>query len=435
MTKLTLPRPIRDRVTDAGKYRLQWSKYIPHEPHAKQLAFCMTDSVREVLFGGAAGGGKSDGLLQASLQYVNEPTYSAILFRRTYSDLALEGALIPLAHEWLGGTDARWHDGRKRWTFPSGATLQFGYLDSANDKFRYQSASFQYIGFDELTQFDEHNYRYLFSRLRRRKDQSHIPLRMRAASNPGGRGHTWVKNRFVDTRRRGRMFIKSLISDNPSLDRLEYEQALNELDPVTRAQLMDGNWTVRRDGMLFKREWFKIIDEVPKEDGIQWVRFWDLASTEPTEGVDPDWTVGMLIGRRPNGSYIIAHIQRFRASPNRSDELMKQRALIDGPYVAQRVEEEGGSSGKRVTDALRRTVFDGYNFDGIRPTGSKVDRARPTSSAAEAGLFYLVKGHWVDEFLEEVEGFPLDAHDDQVDTLSGGHAHLAGVGQGVPLAT
>jgi hypothetical protein len=105
--------------------------------------------VREALFGGAAGGGKSDSLLMAALQYVDEPGYAAILFRRTYADLALPGAIMDRSKEWLSGKGARWNEREKTWTFPSGATLSFGYLEHENDKYRYQGSEFQFAGFDD----------------------------------------------------------------------------------------------------------------------------------------------------------------------------------------------------------------------------------------------------------------------------------------------
>ena len=103
----------------------------------------------------------------AALQYVEVPEYAAILFRQSYADLSLPGALMDRAHGWLFQTDARWGDLKKTWIFPSGATLSFGYLENENDKYRYQSAEFQFVGFDELTQFTESQYTYLHSRLRR----------------------------------------------------------------------------------------------------------------------------------------------------------------------------------------------------------------------------------------------------------------------------
>lgn len=171
------------------------SPWIPNKPTAKQLHFLSLPH-REALYGGAAGGGKSDALLMAALMYADVPGYSALLLRRTFPDLAQKGALMDRAASWLGGTAAKWNERDKRYTFPSGAALTFGYLDAEKDKYRYQGAEFQFVGFDETTQFEDTKYKYLLSRLRR-LETSPIPLRQRGATNPGGLGHEWVYERFV----------------------------------------------------------------------------------------------------------------------------------------------------------------------------------------------------------------------------------------------
>ena len=102
---------------------------MPHKPHPKQLLFLLLNN-KEALFGGAAGGGKSDALLMASLQYVNIPKYSAIIFRKSYQDLCKPGSLIDRSLEWLGNTNAKWNSQDHTWTFPSGAKLSFGYIES-----------------------------------------------------------------------------------------------------------------------------------------------------------------------------------------------------------------------------------------------------------------------------------------------------------------
>ena len=122
---------------------------------------------REAFYGGAGGGGKSDALLMAALQYADVPGYSALIIRRNFSDLALPNALMDRAHAWLRGRrDAHWNENRKQWTFSSDATLTFGYLEGARDADRYASAEFHFIGVDEVTQFPEKQYLDLFARLR-----------------------------------------------------------------------------------------------------------------------------------------------------------------------------------------------------------------------------------------------------------------------------
>jgi len=287
------------------------NKWIPHEPTPKQTEFLLL-TCREALYGGAAGGGKSDALLMASLQFVDVPGYSAILFRRTYNDLALPGALMDRSLEWLGGSRAHWNGMKHIWTFPSGATLTFGNLEYEATKYRYQSAEFQYIGFDELTQFTESQYRYLFSRLRRLETVT-IPLRMRSASNPGNIGHDWVKRRFLtEGQKYGKVFISAKLQDNPYLDQQKYVESLNELDPITRNQYLNGDWTARHGGSIFKREWFPIINAAPAN--LKKVRYWDLAATKPTRGRDPDYTVGALMAEQ-HGFYYLLDIQRLRGAP------------------------------------------------------------------------------------------------------------------------
>lgn len=243
-----------------------WSKYIPHLPTGKQLAFLLLPH-EEALFGGAAGGGKSDALLMAALQYVHIPNYSAIIFRKTYSDLKLPGALIDRSMLWLKNTDARWIPQEHCWLFPTGAKVAFGYLDSEMVKYRYQGAEFHLVAFDELTQFLEEDFEYLFSRLRRTVDFP-VPLRMRSATNPGGRGHVWVKKRYqiqkVGNIYRGtdpnRPHIPAFLSDNPFLEQDEYQRQLEKLDPVTREQLLRGDWGVSADGR-FRKAWAKYFTQ------------------------------------------------------------------------------------------------------------------------------------------------------------------------------
>jgi predicted phage terminase large subunit-like protein len=418
--------------------------YPPHRPTTKQKQFLALDCL-EALFGGAAGGGKSDALLMAALQYVHVPGYAALILRRTFADLALPGAIMDRAKEWLVGTsDAKWNDNTRTFTFPSGATLTFGYLATEVDKFRYQGAELQFIAFDELTQFTETQYRYLFSRLRRREGVG-VPLRMRAASNPGGVGHEWVKARFVDpATNEGRVFIPCNRRENPYVDNVAYDAALAALDPTTQKQLDEGDWDVLPPGELFKPEWFtdkgRDLKDIPA--GLDLVLFWDTAATEPSAtNTDPDWTAGVLVGSpRERDAFYILDVCRFRRGPGDTELMLKGHCAIvrdrmkdyggkDGGTGAASlivgIEEEGGSSGKIAARALV-TKLAGFTVCTVRPDGDKATRARPAATQAQHGNFYFLKAEWNRAFFDELFAFnglePSKggaAHDDQADALSG----------------
>lgn len=217
----------------------------------------------EAFYGGSAGGGKSDALLMSALQYVDQPNYAALILRRTFKQLDLPGAIMARSKQWLMGK-AHWNDDGKTWTFPAGATLTFGYLENENDIYRYQGPEFQFIGFDELTQFSESQYRYMFSRTRRLID-SDVPVRVRSASNPGGVGHAWVKKRLVTERKAGVVFIPAKLDDNPHLDRVQYIASLSELDDTLKAQLLDGDWGAF-EGAAFTITEDHLIDDFPLAD-------------------------------------------------------------------------------------------------------------------------------------------------------------------------
>jgi hypothetical protein len=258
------------------------TKYVPYTPTPKQSAFLLMNNVKEILYGGAAGGGKSVCQLMAALQYVDVPGYSAILFRKTYADLSLPNALIDMSKQWLApfvnSKEVHWSDKDKKYTFPSGATLSFGYLENDNDCYRYQGAEFQYIGMDECTHISPSNYRYLFSRLRKPTSLD-VPLRFRATANPGGQyGDYYYQRFFVEGEEKGRVFIAAGLSDNPYLDAEAYRESLAELDPIERERLLNGNWEIRATGDMFSSLWFTFVDAEDIPIGAQRVRFgiWHL---------------------------------------------------------------------------------------------------------------------------------------------------------------
>lgn len=465
----------QQRAQLADLLRPRLNRYAAHAPTEKQHVGLILPQ-HEVLYGGAAGGGKSDWLLMGALQYVDIPGYSALILRRTFKALALEGGLLERAWTWLSPTDAVPHEGGERWTFGDheggrGAVLQFGYLDGPNDHERYQGSNWQYVGFDELTHFRERQYRYLFSRLRRPdvdvdtpawrrevvENLHHVPLRMRAGSNPGGGGHEWVKQRFgiyvpereateaeaagIDPRtlrrlchrpawvaEHDRAFVPAKLSDNPHIDQDAYRRSLAELDPTTRRQLEAGDWDAKDPGEMFRREWFDIVDTVPQ--GADRVRYWDLAATEPgPRNDDPDYTVGLLLARAQAGGWFVEDVVVGRWRSARVEEIAKHTAARDGLGVTIGLEQEPGASGKALVMHWQRDVLPAYEVRGQPSSDSKAIRARPVASKAEAGLVSVVRGAWNGAFFDQIEDFPPDpgeGHDDIPDALSGAFTLLAG---------
>lgn len=406
--------------------------FCPEEPSITQKVFLRTNAL-EGLFGGAAGGGKSSALLMSAMQYLDVPGYSAILFRRTFADLSLPGALMDRFRSWISGFDeVHWNSNTYVATFPSGARISFGYLNNQNDYLRYKGSEFQFIGMDEVTEIRENDYRYLFSRLRRPSSGplSKIPLRMRAASNPAP---NWVRQRFiVEGMSTGRVFVPSKLTDNPGIDAYSYRQALASLDPIERRRLEEGDWWATTLGTMFDRTSFVVIDsnEVPKVGPTaRACRFWDLAATEPSSSnPDPDWTVGTLM-LFENGIAYVLDVKRARVKGEKVEQLIAQTAAEDGPAVAVRMEQEPGSSGKALVDQYSRYVLPGYDFMGIRSTGDKITRARPFAAAAANGNVRLVRAPWLSDWMDEMSSFPEAAnHDDQVDSVVGAYTFLAGLG-------
>lgn len=435
------------------------TKYIPTtltsgNRNAKQLGFMALEGQREVFYGGAAAGGKTSAILAAALQFVDMPGYAALLLRRNYKQLHLPGSWIPMSQEWLAGTDARWSAGQKQWTFPSGATLTFGFVGQGEeDRRKYETAAFQFIGIDELTAWREADYRFLFSRLRRPRGMR-VPIRMRAASNPGGRlGHEWVKRRFVNptTRAEGAIFIPAFLSDNPYIDADDYVQSLKELHPTQWRRLLHGDWDTADPGELFQpRLWLEEddwLDEAPSLGVAARCRYWDLAAAEPTSSnPDPDYTVGAKMARLANGTYVLEHVVRARYSPHRTEELFKATALSDGPRCTQYVEQVPGA-GAALIDHWRRNVVPAtVTFKPDPVKGNKGMRARPLAAAMENHRVKIVRGPWNESLFDELEAFSEDpqhsgAHDDQVDACAGAFAKVyrrlarAGISGVQPMGT
>lgn len=440
-----LARQAAQRVIDS---KSEVNPYVPHTPHPGPQSEFLGLGNREAFYGGAAGGGKSDALLMGALEYVHLPNYAALILRRTFADLALPDAIMSRAEQWLIGTKAKWNGQEKTWTFPSGATLTFGYLENEKDKYRYQGSAFQFIGFDELTQFTETQYLYLFSRLRR-LEGSPIPPRMRSASNPGGEGHDWVKARFVLSDDASRVFIPARLSDNPSLDQEDYIESLKELDPVTLAQLLSGDWDVLPTGNIFHRDYFRTIHQRPPL--LFWIRYFDLAVSLKQEA---DFTASAMVGVRASGAIVVADVTEWKREwPDTRDGIRDEQGRTINPGIIEiakadydRIESEYRQECEAdplnapthkprymlgveaqaqqlgfVQDLHRNDLFLRIPLHGIPAKGDKKERASTWAARGANSGIEIVEGPWNSKFMSQCLSFDGKGilKDDMVDAVSG----------------
>lgn len=427
-----------------------------------------------VVYGGAAGGGKSWAVLTEPMRHAGNSGFRAVVFRRNSTQVFSPGGLWDEATKLYAPAGAEPNHSAHTWTFPSGASIAFRHIQHEQDKLKYQGMQAAYIAFDELTHFTESQFFYMLSRNR---STCGVRPYVRASTNPDA--DSWVR-RFIDwwigddgfpvAEHAGRLryfgrdgdefvwgdsreevhekaphlfdgaleqgaklhnliksvtFIPASVRDNQAMLRADpaYLAGLNALSKVDRARLRDGNWDARpRAGDMFERSWFPIVRAVPAK--AKRLRFWDFAATEKSDkNADPDWTVGALVAEH-EGVFYIEDIRRFRASPGGVETRVQNTAQQDGKRVRVRFEQEPGSAGKAVASHLTRRVLKGFNAKGVRSTGSKVERAKTFSAAAEAGNVCVVEGPWNEAFFSEVDGFPDVGHDDQVDAVSGAFNEL-----------
>lgn len=422
------------------------------------------------IYGGSAGGGKTWALLYEPLCHMHRTHFGAVVFRRTYPQITVQGGM------WDGSREiyTLYRDpvtnvapvpkaGSLTWEFPRGCSVSFRHMQTDDAADDYQGAQIPLICFDQLEQFEE---RQFFTMLSRNRSMCGVRPYVRATANPkpcwladflswwlapdgyadvnkigarrwfirDGASLQWADTRAEllakygkDVRPLSVVFIPASVYDNRELLRVNpsYLANLMALPSTERARLLGdrvrgGNWTVTPGGSHFKREWFEVVPQAPASPrSIR--RYWDMAATPPdlaTGNGSPDYTVGAKVAFL-DGVWYIVDIRRDRLSPKSARDLVWQTTVIDGVSVPARMECEGGASGKSMIDLYAREVFAGYAFKGVHPSGSKEVRAQPLSAAAESGNVKLVAGEWNKAFLDEAESFPHGKHDDQVDAVAG----------------
>jgi len=419
------------------------------------------------IYGGAAGGGKTAGLILEPLRHVGRvANFTAVFFRRTMPQITNPGALWDESSKFyprLGGTP---HLRLREWRWPRGGKIKFSHLQFETTVYEWQGAQITLICFDELTHFSAHQFFYMVSRNR---STCGVRPYIRATCNPDA--DSWVADflswwidpesgypiperagvlryfirigekivwadraeELTEDLQQGQKlppgidpprpmsvtFIPAWVFDNPALLQVnpEYPARLLSLRPVERERLLNGNWKIRpAAGLYFKRDWCPVVDQVPADLDI--VRYWDLAATEKTEANDPDWTVGVKLGRDRSGGYWLLDMVRVRANPGDVERFLLSIAGQDGKKVRIGFGKDPGQAGKSQAFHLVRALS-GFTATPAPESGDKLTRFGPFSSQCRAGNVKIRRGSWNEELFRVLEGFPDLAHDDEVDACSG----------------
>lgn len=439
-----------------------------------------------VIYGGAAGGGKSYALLLEPLRHKDNSDFAAVVFRRTSPQLTNPGALWDEAAKMYPGTegtqkksDMEYHWGQEVNGVRDGMKVAFRHMEHEKNKLDWQGSQVPLLLFDEITHFTESMITYMLSRNR---SASGVPGYMRGTCNPDPDSwvRTWIdwwigedglpiperigvvrwfirvndemiwadtRQELIDTYQvadateeeeilpKSFTFIPATIYDNKILLKNDpgYLASLKAMPRVEREALLGGNWDVRPSaGSYYQRDWVKKVDRIHPNSIM--VRFWDRAASVPSEVYpNPDWTVGLKMARQPKGytpRYVICGVERDRQMPAGVRKMMFDAAADDGKTVRVVVEQEPGSSGKAdAMDITTKLIERSFEARKRRPTGNKLDRYKPFSAACEVGEVGMLIGPWNDAFHKENENCTFDDKDnnnkdDQPDAASGAFAEL-----------
>lgn len=396
-------------------------------PQARQAAF-MARPEYEALYGGAAGGGKSDALVMEALRQVHIPHYKALILRKTYPQLAelIDKTLSYYPRAFPG---ARYNSSEHAWRFPSGAKILFGSMQHTRDRVKYQGQAYDYIAFDELTHFTWDEYSYLFSRNRPNGPGTRVYLR--ATANPGGIGHGWVKDRFITagppmrtiwqkvswyepdgTERvdwNSRVFVPARVFDNPALlgNDPEYVRRLAAMPEADRRALLEGDWD-SFSGQVF-REWRNdpehygdrkhthVIAPFAVPETWKLIRAMDWGYSRPFSvgwyAVDHDgrlYRVRELYGMRgeePNvgAQWTVGHLAQEIRRIEREDENLRGRSIygVADPAIFQR---DGGES---IAETMERAGVYFERGDHSRIPGKQQIHNRLAFDAQGVPMLYV----------------------------------------------
>tara|TARA_R110000782_G_scaffold21404_5_gene57591 strand:- start:7369 stop:9069 length:1701 start_codon:yes stop_codon:yes gene_type:complete len=417
-----LPKSLREEAEESVIFKAN------EGPQEDFLASSETD----VLFGGAAGGGKSYAMIVDPLRYAHRSAHRALILRRSMPELReiidKSRELYPKAFH-----GAKYKEVEKMWTFPSGAKVEFGFLERDADVYRYQGQAYSWIGFDEITHLPtEFSWNYLASRLRT-TDPEIVPY-MRCTANPGGAGAHWVKKRYIEPHpphepfmgKDGltRKFIPASLQDNPYLAKDgRYEQMLKALPPTQRRQLLDGDWDVA-EGAAFTE--FSRPDHVitPFEIPVHWERVKGIDYGYASESaciwgaVDP--SDGTLI--------IYRELYQKNLLGTELGELITNMELSD-PFSVQGVLDTAcwsrtGTTGPTVGETLQKQGHKLRRADKNRIQG-KI-QIHEYLKITQSGRPRIQIFNTCPNLIRELQGIPLDkSNPEDVDTRASDHAYDA----------
>ncbi len=415
------------------------------------------------LFGGAAGGGKTYGLVIEPLRHRHNPGFGCVTFRKTSLQIRQEGGLWD-SSQFYHQMGARPRETFLEWIWPAGCRFKYSYMQYDQDRFDWDGAQIPLIMFDQLEHFSWKQFSYMFSRNR---SLCGVRPYIRATCNPDPdhwlRGFLawWVDDDtgYAIEERSGKIrwfitiedeviwadtkeeltkkygdkvlpksftFIRSNVLDNKILlgKNPEYLANLMALPLIERERLRFGNWNIREQaGTFFRREWFEMVDAAPGKL-VSIVRYWDRAVGEDD---DSSYTAGVKIAKCSNGYFWVLDSYRFRGSAGKVEQALKNIASQDGRDCLIGIEQDPGQAGK-VEAQLQVRGLAGYKTKINVARESKGTRAKPFSAQVEAGNVKVVRGPWNKEYLNELENF--DGTDkricDQVDASSGAFFLLTG---------